>query len=441
VSRVQLISPTPIHVQHPSNFYSGVAQFLQPDESVASSVSSVCPITSSPILGKQGPRILATIENMILPILLDTGADVSVMSRQQMDSLVRPNLGDKSKSVNCFGGTQVLLEGPRCLRIELCGVSIVHPFYVVDKESPIILGFDAMSSARIVLDTYNKVAYSHYNFIGTSCPDSDSPVLPLYCTRSSSRPRAPLPSSFDDHSLRFSSCPRALLASSTGDHHTRSSSCPRAPLASSTDDHFTHFSQCPRTLSAPCSASSSIDDPSNHRVHTLATPSEPPAECTDTNVKHLATEMVSTDTPNDLILNGVTSNSSTVTDLPEHLSVLYLNTMEEGDIDQSYATDLRSLLLKHQNTFAKSSMDLGFSTVLQHDIDTGDARPIRQQPRRPPLSARQAEDKIIDEMLQSGVIRPSTSPWASPVCLIKKPDNSYRFCIDYRKVNAVYNCF
>ena len=82
-------------------------------------------------------------------------------------------------------------------------------------------------------------------------------------------------------------------------------------------------------------------------------------------------------------------------------------------------------------------MDLGYCSVLEHDIDTGDAEPIRQPPRRPTLSARQAEEDILNEMLQTGVIEPSNSPWSSPVCMVRKKDGSYRYCVDYRRMNSV----
>ena len=45
--------------------------------------------------------------------------------------------------------------------------------------------------------------------------------------------------------------------------------------------------------------------------------------------------------------------------------------------------------------------------------------------------------KMIQELLQNGLIVPTSSPYAAPVLMVKKPDGSYRLCIDYRKLNAV----
>ena len=44
---------------------------------------------------------------------------------------------------------------------------------------------------------------------------------------------------------------------------------------------------------------------------------------------------------------------------------------------------------------------------------------------------------LVDEMLEQGMIESSNSVWHSPVVLIKKKDNSYRFAVDYRKLNTI----
>jgi len=44
---------------------------------------------------------------------------------------------------------------------------------------------------------------------------------------------------------------------------------------------------------------------------------------------------------------------------------------------------------------------------------------------------------LVDDMLDINIIRPSNSSWLSPIVLVKKKDNSTRFCVDFRKVNEI----
>ncbi|PIK34965.1 retrovirus-related Pol polyprotein from transposon 17.6 [Apostichopus japonicus] len=75
--------------------------------------------------------------------------------------------------------------------------------------------------------------------------------------------------------------------------------------------------------------------------------------------------------------------------------------------------------------------------VAQHKIDTDNARPVKQPARRVPVQQREVERELLQQMLDAGVVEPSSSPWASPIVLVKKKNGSTRFCVDYRRLNTL----
>ena len=122
-------------------------------------------------------------------------------------------------------------------------------------------------------------------------------------------------------------------------------------------------------------------------------------------------------------------------EVPSHLEKLYHQTVQNLDADQKQRT--AELLHQFQDSFSRDEWDLGFTHLASHAIKTEGAAPVKQPTRRVPMAYANAEKKAIEDLKDKGVIRDSTSPWASPIVLVKRKDGSVRPCVDYRKVNEL----
>lgn len=111
----------------------------------------------------------------------------------------------------------------------------------------------------------------------------------------------------------------------------------------------------------------------------------------------------------------------------------------EGDSSEKreVSPDLNSLLTEFSNVFNEPK-HLPPIRPCDHMIQLkpGSA-PIQVKPYRYPHIQKNEIEKIVKEMLEAGVIRPSVSPFSSPVLLVRKKDNSWRMCVDYRELNKL----
>jgi len=96
--------------------------------------------------------------------------------------------------------------------------------------------------------------------------------------------------------------------------------------------------------------------------------------------------------------------------------------------------EIRHLLAEFQDVFS----DVPKVTNLgQHSIKLTSTELIRSKAYPLLYALREETDKEIDSLLASGIIEPSTAPYASPIVVVKEPDGSNRICVDYRKLNKV----
>ena len=110
---------------------------------------------------------------------------------------------------------------------------------------------------------------------------------------------------------------------------------------------------------------------------------------------------------------------------------------EKSSLNEKQRKILQKELNNFRDIFVKTSKAPGRTSLLQFHINTGDSPPIKAHPYRVTQKESEEMEKEINQYLELGLIRESQSPWSSPVLMVRKPDGSIRFCIDYRKLNSV----
>ena len=99
-------------------------------------------------------------------------------------------------------------------------------------------------------------------------------------------------------------------------------------------------------------------------------------------------------------------------EIPEHLKPLFKDSISRLETPK-LKRRLANVFKEYAHCFAKDSDDIGKTTLIKHDIDTGDEPPVRQRCRRFAKCHIDIIKKEVAKLANSGLIKPSESEWAS----------------------------
>lgn len=107
---------------------------------------------------------------------------------------------------------------------------------------------------------------------------------------------------------------------------------------------------------------------------------------------------------------------------------------ERSDLTSDQLHNLKLLLWRNRDCFKDT---VGNTNLAEHPIKLAVDKVVRSHPYRIPESQKEFVRTELQRLEELGIIRPSKSPFSSPIVLVKKKDGTLRFCVDYRKLNAI----
>lgn len=116
--------------------------------------------------------------------------------------------------------------------------------------------------------------------------------------------------------------------------------------------------------------------------------------------------------------------------------VSLLKIRENENLNEQEKDDAIKLISEFPDVFAIDRSEMGRTSMIYHEIPLLSDKPVQANYRRVPFHLREDCIREIQELLDAGIIRPSTSNYNSPAIVLKRK-NKVRIVIDYRDLNAI----
>ena len=348
--------------------------------------------------------LTCSIDNTPVSFLVDTGAGVSLLSKEVWDRLNRAE--DKLKPVVTqrivgVDGIPIKIEGSILVPVAIGKATFEHDFIVANEiTAEAILGLDFLEAKKCVLDLAGgkiQIAGQTVTLTAKSTPDTQ-------CAKVTVLKKTVIP-------------PRSEM---------------EVMARIDSEEPGTWLLEGLQFKELPICVARCISSPNKQTLPIRVINLDPLPVTLHKNTKVAIAEIIR----EEAICTASEQGSGVKTTNRETLSIDLQHPLP-SDLTDKQKEQFFALMSEYSDVIAQGPDDLGHTKVLQHHIDTKDATPIRQQARRVPLPRRKTIQNLLTDMLAKGIISPSKSPWASPVVLVSKKDGTTRFCVDYRKVNSV----
>ena len=398
-------------------------------------------------------RVKCVVGGSLVEAVVDTAADVTIMSEETAAKLsIPPQTVSEIKLQTAAEGKPFLAKKVGPISIELGNFSFSTYIFVGPLGDTMLLGLDVLKFLSAIVDIGKK----ELRWPGLL---SESHSLPLFCDKGRD---------MDDDSVfgtkgsltcnsesSKSSSPKISRIKSTEVYLCRRVNVPpkssivaRVKLSESHQSQFMWFEPKSK-LGGMVTMANSVHKQSLTPSLNFVNPGD-----TSVNVKKHTflgvmhsldrdeisdSEMETTPADGklyDQFSSKVQQTIEATSELPENLIDLWKDGCENLPSEEDQMK-LKNLLSEYRDVFATSEFDLGNFTAVKHSIDTGDADPVALPLRRCPIHFAEEEKAHLDKMLDAGVISPSNSEWAAAPVLIRKKDKKIRWCLDFRRLNAV----